>query len=134
MEFFKSGFGEKGLPQIGAICMAAKQGLQNKPLRPCGRASIARGPCGGGLFTLRQTCLVPAAAGVHDLHHRKHDGNLDQDADDRRERRARVEAEQGDGGGDGQLKKIAGADQRRWSGDAVGLTCGAVEQIGRAPN
>jgi hypothetical protein len=26
--------------------------------------------------------FIPAAAAIHDLHHREHDGNLDQDADD----------------------------------------------------
>ena len=48
----------------------------------------------------------------------EHDRHLDQHADDGRERRARLEAEQGDRRRDGQLEEIARADQRRRAGDA----------------
>ncbi len=84
---------------------------------------------GGGLWTgrhvrvtargMRIAALVPAAAAVHDLHHRQHHRHLDQHADDGRERRAGMEAEQADRGGDGELEEVAGADQRRRAGDAM---------------
>jgi hypothetical protein len=41
------------------------------------------------------------------------------------------EAEQADGGGDGQFEEVAGADQRRGPGDAM-RSPAAVEQIGEA--
>ncbi len=44
---------------------------------------------------------------VHDPDDREHHRHFDQHADDRRQRRAGVEAEQADGGGDGQLEEVA---------------------------
>ena len=60
-----------------------------------------------------RAAFVPALARVHDLHHREHDGYLDQHADHGGKCGAGREAEQADGGGDREFEEVAGADQRR---------------------
>ena len=64
--------------------------------------------------------LVPAARRLHQIDHRQHHRHLDQHADHGGQRRAGVEAEQADGGGDREFEEVAGADQRRGRGDAPG--------------
>ena len=56
--------------------------------------------------------LVPTSGVVHDLDHRKHDRNLDQDPHNRRQRSARVKAEEADRSGNGQLEEVASANKR----------------------
>ena len=68
--------------------------------------------------TLPSRSYQPLAA-VHDPDDRQHHRHLDQHADDGGERGAGLEAEQADGGGDGELEEVAGADQGRRAGDAV---------------
>ena len=60
--------------------------------------------------------LVPPSHPQHDAHDGEHDRHLDQDADHGCERRTRLKAKERDRGGDRQLEKIRGADQRRWTG------------------
>jgi hypothetical protein len=75
------------------------------------------------------TTLIPAATCIHDLHHRKHHGHLDQHTDYSRQCRARLEAEQADRGSDRELEEVAGADQSRWASHAVRLPGGSIQQI-----
>lgn len=55
--------------------------------------------------------LVPFLGPHGNAHDRKHDGYLDEDADDGCERRAGVETEQHDRGGDCEFEEITRADK-----------------------
>ena len=80
----------------------------------------------------RRTRLVPAARVVYDLHNRQHHRNLNEDTHDSGQRRSGIEAEEANGGGDGKLEEIAGADERRRRRDAMGFAGRAIQQIGKA--
>ena len=60
----------------------------------------------------------------------QHHRHFDQHADNGGERGAGVKAEQADRGGDRQLEEVAGADQRRGTGNAMLLAGSAIKQIG----
>ena len=76
--------------------------------------------------------LVPTACAQHNPDHREHDRHFDQHADDSRQRRSRLKAEQRDRRGDRELEEIGGADQGRWTGDVVRHTKRAVDPVGDA--
>ena len=63
--------------------------------------------------------LIPSAGAQHDPHHREHHRHFDEDADDRRERGARLEAKKRDRRRNRELEEIRGADQGRRAGDIV---------------
>src|SRR6266571_1230925 len=69
------------------------------------RPAAARGQVRGS-----DAALVPGPAAQHQPHHGQHDRDLDQDADDGRQRRARLKAEEGNRRGNRQLEEIGGAD------------------------
>src|SRR5947207_11907873 len=54
------------------------------------------------------SALVPGAAAQHQAHHAQHDRHLDKDADHRRQRRTRLEAEESDRGGYRQFEEVGG--------------------------
>lgn len=54
-----------------------------------------------------RAALAPALAPVHDRADAKHDGRVDQDAEEADRRR------------DGELEEVAGPDERRGAGDAI---------------
>jgi hypothetical protein len=56
--------------------------------------------------------LIPWSGLDDDLHHQQHHWHFDQDANHRREGRARLESEQTDRRSHRQLEKVAGAYQR----------------------
>jgi hypothetical protein len=51
------------------------------------------------------------------VHHGQHDRYLDQHTDYRCERRSGLEAKEDDCRRHGQLKKVAGSNERRWPGN-----------------
>jgi hypothetical protein len=69
---------------------------------------------------------------VDDPDDRQHHRHFDQHADDRRQGRAGVEAEQAYRGGHGQFEEVAGSDQRRRTCDAMLFAGETVQQIGEA--
>ena len=73
--------------------------------------------------------LVPATSVIHDLHHRKHDRNLDQDTNHSRQGRAGVESKEANRSSDGQFKKVAGADERGRTSNAMRLARDAIQEI-----
>ena len=79
----------------------------------------------------RLTLLVPALGAIDDAHHQQHHGDLDQHADDGRQGRARLKAEQRNGRSHRQLEEVRGPDQRRRTGDLVLLADNAVEPVGQ---
>src|SRR5664280_3440252 len=88
-------------------------------------------PRGGGGARFG-AALVPTAAAVDDRDHGQHDRDLDQDPDHGCQGGARIEAEQADGRGDGQLEEVAGANQGGRSGDTMLFARQPVEQISEA--
>lgn len=74
--------------------------------------------------------LVPPLRPVHQMHNQQHHRHLNQHPHHGRQRSAGVHAEQADGGGHGQLKKVGRADQRGGAGHVVLLAQRAVQRIG----
>ena len=65
------------------------------------------------------------------MHHQQHYRHFYQHAHHRGQRRAGLEAEQADGGGDGQFEEVARADQGRRASNVVGFTETPIEPIGQ---
>src|SRR5450755_4117168 len=79
----------------------------------------------------RRSTFVPTAGSCHDLHDRQHDGHLDQNTHHRRQRRARIEAEETDRSCHRKLEKIARTDQRGRPGNAMGFSRQAIQDVGQ---
>ena len=76
--------------------------------------------------------FVPTSCSLDDGDHRQHHRHFDQHAHDRGEGRARLQAEQADRGGHGQLEEIGRADQRGGRGHAPCDAEAAAQPIGQA--
>lgn len=75
------------------------------------------------------TGFVPALRTVHDGDDREHDWHLDEDANDRGQRSARVEAEETDGRSDRQFEEVTRANQGGGAGYAVLHSKLAIQQV-----
>src|SRR5215831_19933904 len=76
------------------------------------------------------SALVPPARAKDNPHHGEHDRHFDEHADDSREGRTRLEAEEGDRRRDSELEEIRRSDQCRRAGHTMWDSERPVERIG----